>query len=458
MKKTAAVGTIVITLGLGAEARAQDAFAGAEFQVNTYTTSNQEVPAVASDSVGNFVIVWQSLTQDGDATGIFGQRFDNTGATQGTEFPVNMITADVQEKPAVTYDGKGNFIAVWESHNYDGSAEGVAGQRFDSAGAAIGTEFQANTYTTGAQEHATVGADAMGNFVMLWDSDGQDGSAEGIFGQRFSSTGAPVGTEFQANTYTTNEQEDPDVAMDGAGNFVVVWYSGCGDSFSCIGGQDGDRDGAFGRRFSSNGSALGTEFQINTYTRDNQADPKVAMDALGNFVVAWQSFGEDGSSDGIFAQRFNATGARIGTEFQVNTYTTGSQENPRIASDPSGNFAVVWTSRGVEGNSNDGVAGQRFSSSGERVGTEFIVNTYTTRDQSVPAIASSSNNFVVTWQSYQDGDLGGIFARRLREITPPQSAPALSARTLVFLTAALLVIGVGSLRRIRRRALPPKNV
>ena len=56
-----------------------------------------------------------------------------------------------------------------------------------------------------------------------------------------------------------------------------------------------------------------------------QSHPAVAMDADGDFVVAWQSYVQDGSSYGIFARRFNAAGVAQGGEFQVNTYTTGNQ-------------------------------------------------------------------------------------------------------------------------------------
>ena len=66
----------------------------------------------------------------------------------------------------------------------------------------------------------------------------------------------------------------------------------------------------------------GPEFQVNTYTTGVQAAPSVAVDTSGNFVVVWQSSGPDGSSDGVFGQRFNNTGTPQGTEFQVNTYTT----------------------------------------------------------------------------------------------------------------------------------------
>ncbi len=104
-----------------------------------------------------------------------------------------------------------------------------------------------------------------------------------------------LGGEFQVNTYTTSSQGGPSVAVDGAGNFVVVWHSS---------GQDGSSNGVFGRRFSSSGAPLGGEFQVNTYTTSSQSFPAVAGDTAGNFVVVWSSIGQDGSAGDIFGQRF----------------------------------------------------------------------------------------------------------------------------------------------------------
>ncbi len=60
--------------------------------------------------------------------------------------------------------------------------------------------------------------------------------------------------------------------------------------------------------------AQGSQFQVNTYTTGNQKDASVAMDSAGDFVVAWQSNGNDGSEYGVYAQRYNASGAAQGTE------------------------------------------------------------------------------------------------------------------------------------------------
>jgi hypothetical protein len=85
---------------------------------------------------------------------------------------------------------------------------------------------------------------------------------------------------------------------------------------------------------------------------------QVAHDALGNFVVAWNGPG-DGSDSASFAQRFSASGARRGAEFQVNTYITGQQTRSSVASDALGNFVVVWDSVGQDGSS-IGVFAQRY--------------------------------------------------------------------------------------------------
>src|SRR6188508_215988 len=80
---------------------------------------------------------------------------------------------------------------------------------------------------------------------------------------------APAGAEFQVNTYSTGNQQGPDVGTDAAGNFVVIW-TGAGD-------QDTSGTGVFGQRFSADGSQLGGEFQVNTYTTDDQGFQKVAV-------------------------------------------------------------------------------------------------------------------------------------------------------------------------------------
>jgi hypothetical protein len=283
---------------------------GAEFRVNSYTTGYQSGPSVASDASGNFVVVWGGQNQDGSDWGIFGQRYDSAGVAQGAEFRVNSFTLNQQLRPSVASDASGNFVVVWRSFGQDGSGHGIFGQRYDSAGGTLGAEFRVNTYTTGGQYGASVASDATGNFVVAWISDDQDGSGWGIFGQRYDSAGRTLGDEFRVNSYTTGTQFHMSVASEADGGFVVVWESL---------GQDGSGQGIFGQRYDSAGLPQSAEFQINSFTSSDQTQPSVSVTGGNQFVVAWTSSGQDGSGYGVFGQRFDFSETQTITVVSPNT-------------------------------------------------------------------------------------------------------------------------------------------
>jgi hypothetical protein len=323
---------------------------GPEFRVNSYTSSYLQVlPVVAAHSSG-FVVVWENLSQDGSGLGVYAQRFVGTGSPLGLEFRVNSYTTGGQFDPAVAADPAGNVVVVWVDGALDGSARGIFAQRYAASGVPLGPQFRVNTYTTGSQHVPSISVDTAGNFVVIWQSAGQDGSGYGIFGQRFGSAGVPLGPEFQVNTYTTFMQNVPEVSVAGGGGFVVTWVDA---------GSGSDAD-IYARRYASSGSPLGTEFRVNTFTSGLQSHPVVAADSAGNFVIVWGNYGPGGPGPGIFAQRFTGYGTPLGSEFRVNTYTAGSWNMADVAADSLGNFVVVWESNLQDGSS-DGIFGQRYN-------------------------------------------------------------------------------------------------
>ena len=92
-----------------------------------------------------------------------------------------------------------------------------------------------------------------------------------------------------------------------------------------------------------------TETLVNTTTSNSQGTASVAVDADGDFVVVWQSYGQDGGYYGIYAQLYNASGVAQGSEFLVNTTTSSSQYSPSVAVDDDGDFVVAWQSFGQDG-------------------------------------------------------------------------------------------------------------
>jgi hypothetical protein len=388
-------------VGLAIPAAAQPV--GSEFQINTYTTDGQMFPSVASDADGDFVVVWQSAGQDGFGNGVFGQRYDSAGDALGAEFRVNSYTSGFEDRASVASDADGNFVVVWNTFDQDGQAGGIFGQRYDSDGTPLGSEFRVNTTTTGSQDGGALAFDGSGNFVVVWSGQGP-GDRQGIFGQRYDSDGLPRGAEFRVNSFTPELQALPSVASDNDGNFVVVWS-----------GRDAtDFNGVFGRRFDRQGVPLGAQFHVNSDRGFIQQLPSVASDASGDFVVVWEGYGQDGSGNGIFARRYDSAGLPQGPQFRVNSFTSGSQSTPSVASDAAGNFVVAWNGRGQTDAS--GVFAQRYDSDGAPLGGEFRVNAFTSSSQGGASVASdTAGHLVFAWQSDgQDGSEEGILGRRRR--------------------------------------------
>ena len=227
----------------------------------------------------------------------------------GSEFLVNSYTTGSQFGPSVAVDQHGAVVVVWQSFgdNEDTSGRSVQGQRFDPLGSSIGTQFLVNSYTTGDQRDPSVAVDQDGDFVVVWQSDGSDNgdtSSSSVQGQRFDPLGNPIGTQFLVNSYTTGDQRGPSVAVDQDGDFVVVWQSLYSDS--------GDPFLSIqGQRFDSLSSSIGTQFQVNSYTTGGQRYSSVAVDQDGDFVVVWQSYGSGNGDTSLYSvqgQRYRVTG------------------------------------------------------------------------------------------------------------------------------------------------------
>ncbi|QLE42087.1 hypothetical protein FD723_17785 [Nostoc sp. C052] len=404
-----------------------------EFQVNNYISNSQSNSTVAIDPNGNFVISWQSFGQDGDKNGIYAQRYNSAGVAQGSEFRVNSTTSGDQNNPRVAIDADGDFVISWTGQ--DGSGNGIYAQRYNSAGVAQGSEFRVNSTTSGDQINPRVAIDAVGDFVISWT--GQDGSGNGIYAQRYNSAGVAQGSEFRVNSTTSGDQNSSTVAVDANGDFVVSWQSY---------GQDGDYYGIYAQRYNSAGVAQGSEFKVNntTTTTRYQLSPTIAIDAGGDFVISWQSLGQDGSGYGIYAQRYNSSGVAQGSEFQVNNNTIADQKNPTVAMDANGDFVISWQSYGQDGD-NNGIYARRYNSSGVAQGSEFLVNDTTTDNQNNPSVAiAADGNFVISWQSFgQDTSSDGIYAQLYRNNGAPPIVTSGSASALAYIENATTAIDSG---------------
>lgn len=316
---------------------------GTETHLNTNTVGRQDHPAVGiAWDVMDGVVAWDE--QDGERpSGIFGRAISRHPMTG--EFQINQDEVYTKVAPAVAVNNRGDrAVVVWHSLGQDGYFGGIYGRRASTAGQVLGDEFQVNTFTDGSELLPDVAMAYDGRFVVAWFSWTGDGH-EGIYAQRYDQDFNRVGEEMEIANFgdlgdLNHYAYAPAIAMDPVGNFVVAW------SFDAHTGSSLD---VYARRYYADGTPAGPAFQVNTYTPNVQAFVDVAMDQLGNSVFVWQSQGQDGSDYGIYSQVYDGAGMRVGEEFQVNTTFTGYQVEPSVAMSDVGKWVVTWTSQGQAG-------------------------------------------------------------------------------------------------------------
>ncbi|MEM8558754.1 MAG: T9SS type A sorting domain-containing protein, partial [Bacteroidota bacterium] len=378
-----------------------------EFLVNTSPQGTQQQVSTAMNAIGDAVVVWESVPQDGSSFGIFGQRYDPEGLPEGSEFQINTYTAGPQSLPEVAVDGDGNFVVTWVSYGQDGSGSGIFGQRYRATGTPQGPEFQINAYTVGDQTLPDVAMDATGDFVVTWASYGQVGSGSSIYAQRYHADGNPDGGEFLVNVDTRGFHLNPSVASDDVGGFVVAWWSQGGGSGVSV----------LARQYRSDGVPQGDPFEVHDNNAFNQILPAVSMRRGGDFVISWERDNPGEPDLDVYARRFSSEGVPQGAEFQVNTYTTGVQGESSVSLDAEGGFVVVWESEDQDG-SDYGVFARSYTPDGTPRGDEEQINTYIADRQRRPSVATDEDgNFMVAWESYgQDDSFKSIFARRFESV------------------------------------------
>lgn len=333
--------------------------------------------------------------------------------SQSKEERVNTYLDWDQKTPAIAADEAGNYVIAWVSDRQDGELTGIFARMFDRSGVAKGPEFQVNTFWEHLQERPAVAMAGSGNFVVTWVSHGLEGeTGAGVAARLFSKNGTPLTPEFRVNDFIEGYQGEPAVAVDGDGLFVIVWQSW---------EQDGDGFGIFARTFDRNGTPLSPEFQVNIYNLDDQFHPAVAADKEGNFMVVWSSYGQDGDKTGVYARRFSKGGFSLTPEFRVNFTALGWQDWPDIAMDGAGNIIFCWQSYQYAADSYE-IFGRTYDKNLALISPEFKVNSFSGDWQVLPSVAADKEgNFVISWQSFlQDGDLFGIYAQVFNQQAVPQ--------------------------------------
>lgn len=360
------------------------------------TTGYVTAPRVCALQGGGFVALWVS----GDASQLVATVHDATGMLITSPLAISVRASH----PALTALADGGFVLAYEVESTFPDTD-IQVLRFDHAGNRTGFHQVANP---GRQVDPALATLSGGGFVLTWSDENTDNVAgRTVQAQLFDAAGQRQRLAFA----TGSGQSAGSVAATGDGGFVVAWQSSPPSA-------DGSGYAIEAARFDAGGVPLGEAFVVNSFVAGSQQQPRLADLAGGGFVAVWIDPGQDGHFFGVFGQRFDAQGRRVGREFQVNTERVGSQQEPAVASLPDGGFVVAWSSSGQDGDG-QGVYYQRFGADGARVGAEQRAHTATAGSQTQPSVTVLENGDVlIAWQSRASGWTPdplaplGLFAQR----------------------------------------------
>ncbi|MBZ0111924.1 MAG: hypothetical protein K8J08_05660 [Thermoanaerobaculia bacterium] len=259
-------------------------------------------PDLAVNPAGDFVVVWNGVST-GDDRGISAQRLDSEATFVGPPLDVNENTDGVQSHPVVAMKDDGTFVVAWKSvvDAFPDDLESIQLRRFGADGLPLAGEVRVDTLTTGARGPLAIGMAVNGDFVVVWESGvsaGTDNSGTSLQGQLYLDGGTPMGGQFQVNTETAGDQEDPDVAMRSDGTFIVAWTSGAGSDLALKSQQ-----------FLADGSVSGGEVELSPGSPgEDYYTPAIGVDGEGALTYVAVS----GSSVKGFGRRFSAAGGDLG--------------------------------------------------------------------------------------------------------------------------------------------------
>ena len=322
---------------------------GPEFQINATATGNQAEPTVAINGEGYFLVAWRGPwpgSDEEDEEDVLARIFDPNGQPLTDDLHVNTHTATSQGCPRVAASLAGRFMVVWESDSSpNATRQCILGQLYDQTGTPLGLEMEISDTPSYAARYPDVAMDSQGQFAVSWM---EDRTTDSVRVRLFDANGEAKGPSSKVNTISFKSLTWPSIAMNAEGTFVIVWD---GDP------NKASDDDVHARIFDPNATPLADEFMVNITQSGAQVNPRVALDGQGNFIVVWEgpSVDPNGGTD-VFGQCFDATGLHLGEELRLNEFMAGNQGQPDVGLGENGRLITVWESIGQDG-SESGIFG-----------------------------------------------------------------------------------------------------
>lgn len=404
--------------------------------LNTNAASDVESdnsPEVTTDGLGTWIATWHSSDFLGDTIGddldILYAVSTNDGTSWSSPSPLNS-NADTDEAdhddytPQIATDGMGTWIATWWSNNTLGDTVGDDNDIFYSVSTDDGATWSDQNFLnpnaesdTGSDASNQIAYDGMGSWIVVWNSTE---SFDDSIGEDYDILFSILYSFSEAETLNTNAAIDgdndysPQIATDGDGTWISVWYSY--DSLGDTIGSDADILYAIS---TDAGMTWSDPSPLNTnaaeVSGDDDWEPEIKTDGDGTWIVIWESSDTLGNTIGSDFDILYAISTNNGASWSdpsplnSNAGVDDPGENdfsPEIATDGDGTWIATWESNEnqsgtlavdydifVSVSTNDGASWSDSSPLNSNADTD------TNSDYDPQITTDGEGNWVVAWES-----------------------------------------------------------
>ena len=365
-------------------------------------TTHYTTPAVAGLSDGRYVAVWSDNLFYQDSGGILhntgdyeirGQIYNADGTASGGIFNVSPFNSRMQTNPSVTGLSNGRFVVTYSGVDPFTS---VYAQFYNADGTQNGSRVQVNATAKATQ--SVVASLFGGGAVTVFTAPVSGGQK--LVAQLLNADGTVQGANFAVGPAAPAFEKSPAAVGLQDGGFVLA--------FAETQGTGAETDGIYMQRFNSTGVSQGAPSLVNTTIAGLQDAPGVAVLQDGTYVVSWRSEPVNTGSGPatIFAQHYTAAGVAISGEVTVATDALVLGDTPAISALHNGGYAVVWTTSSTTTQLKT-LEGQVLSADGTKQGASFAITPatsyYQSNDVGAPAATVLGDDKLLVLGARNDG-------------------------------------------------------